>query len=66
MADPNQDFFQRCARKRRFETQEAAEQEAWRAMQAYNDGAMCTYRCTYCDGWHVGHVPASARADGRR
>jgi hypothetical protein len=59
-----------CRRKVRYATQAeatAAEQQARRRGQTW----LHTYRCRYCDGYHVGHVTnwkglaRRAREEGR-
>lgn len=50
----------RCRRKIRHETKDAARQHAGQLLQDSGDW-LGEYRCRYCDGWHVGHIPIKGR-----
>jgi hypothetical protein len=55
-----------CYRKIRHATEYAA-LKAMHSLEkrpAFDGQAMKVYECTFCDGWHVGHVQRRARKKG--
>jgi hypothetical protein len=45
----------RCEKKKRYDTQEHANNDAVALMRRVNH-RLSVYKCQFCKGWHVGHT----------
>ena len=51
-----------CGSKKRYETEREARNAIIQYMKDFGKGhRMCSYRCKFCGGFHIGHRPSGVK-----